>query len=84
MYTALLRAESLAGLPPTYLDVGEADVFRDQDVAYMAKLWGSGVSTKLHVWPGYWHGFDVFVPGAEVSRRAVRARLVWLRRVVGE
>jgi acetyl esterase/lipase len=84
MYTAPLRAESLAGLPPTYLDVGEADVFRDQDVAYAAKLWAGGVSTEFHVWPGSWHGFDVFVPGAEVSRRAVRARLEWLKKVVGE
>ncbi|KAJ0425141.1 alpha/beta hydrolase fold protein [Aspergillus carlsbadensis] len=84
MYTAPLRAASLAGLPPTYLDVGEADVFRDQDVAYAAKLWAGGVSTEFHVWPGSWHGFDVFVPGVEVSRRAVRARLEWLKKVVGE
>ncbi|KAL2794811.1 Alpha/Beta hydrolase protein [Aspergillus keveii] len=63
MYTAPLRAETLARLPLTYMDVGEADVFRDQNVAY------------FHVWPGSWHGFDVFVPGAKVSRRAVRARL---------
>ncbi|KAL2840546.1 alpha/beta hydrolase fold protein [Aspergillus pseudoustus] len=89
MYTAPLRAAKekeggLAGLPPTYLDVGEADVFRDQDVAYASALWKGGVSTELHVWPGAWHGFDVFVPGADVSQRAIKARLEWLKRVVGE
>lgn len=75
MYTAPIRAENLAGLPPTFIDTGEADVFRDQDVEYASKLWRGGVSTELHVWPGCWHGFDVFVPDAEISRRAKAARL---------
>lgn len=83
MYTAPARAESLAGLPPTLLDVGEADVFRDQDVGFAASLWRDGVQTEFHVWPGSWHGFDVFVPGAGVSRRAGRVRVEWLRGVVG-
>ncbi|KAL2813042.1 Alpha/Beta hydrolase protein [Aspergillus cavernicola] len=82
MYTAPARAESLAGLPRTFLDVGEADVFRDEGVAYAGALWRDGVSTELHVWPGSWHGFDVFVPGAGVSERARAARLEWLRNLV--
>ncbi|KAL4780576.1 Alpha/Beta hydrolase protein [Aspergillus varians] len=81
MYTAPARAKSLAGLPPTLLDVGEADVFRDQDVAYAAALWRDGVSTEFHVWPGSWHGFDVFVPDADISRRAVATRLEWLKKL---
>lgn len=83
MYTVPARAESLAGLPPTLLDVGEADVFRDQDVEFAMRLWRDGVPTEFHVWPGSWHGFDVFVPGAGVSRRAARVRVEWLRGVVG-
>lgn len=83
MYTAPARAEHLAGLPPTFVDVGEADVFRDQDVAYAAALWRDGVSTELHVWPGSWHGFDVFVPDATVSVRARAARTEWLRKLLG-
>lgn len=83
MYTSPMRAESLAGLPPTLLDVGEADVFRDQDVGFAARLWRDGVQTELHVWPGSWHGFDVFVPGAGVSRRAGRVRVEWLKKLLG-
>ncbi|KAL4808249.1 Alpha/Beta hydrolase protein [Aspergillus unguis] len=79
MYTVPARAESLAGLPPTLIDVGEADVFRDQDVQYAQRLWRDGVPTELHVWPGAFHGFDVFVPGAGISQRAVAVRLEWLR-----
>ncbi|OGM44707.1 hypothetical protein ABOM_007377 [Aspergillus bombycis] len=37
-------AASLEGLPPTLIDVGEADVFRDQAIEYASKLWRDGVS----------------------------------------
>ncbi|KAL4912528.1 Alpha/Beta hydrolase protein [Aspergillus aurantiobrunneus] len=84
MYTVPARAKSLAGLPPTFLDVGEADVFRDQDVAYASALWRDGVSTEFHVYPGCWHGFDVFAPDASISRRAMTARLEWLRGLLSQ
>ncbi|MFE7478309.1 alpha/beta hydrolase, partial [Streptomyces sp. NPDC057575] len=33
-YAAPARAEDLSGLPPAYLDVGDLDLFRDEDIAY--------------------------------------------------
>ncbi|KAB8070879.1 Alpha/Beta hydrolase protein [Aspergillus leporis] len=81
-YTVPSRATNLFGLPPTFIDVGEADAFRDEDVAYATELWRSGVSTELHVWPGCWHGFDAFAPAAPISRRAGAARLEWLKKLL--
>ncbi|KAL5041586.1 hypothetical protein BDW71DRAFT_163950 [Aspergillus fruticulosus] len=86
IYTLPARAAGtelgLSGLPPTYLDVGEADVFRDQDMEFAGNLWKAGVQTELHVWPGAWHAFDTFAPEAGVSKRAFRARLEWLERLI--
>ncbi|KAL4801821.1 Alpha/Beta hydrolase protein [Aspergillus unguis] len=82
IYTLPATETNLAGLPPTYLDVGEADVFRDQDIDYANALWKAGVQTELHVWPGAWHAFDTFAPEAEISKRAMKARLEWLQRLV--
>lgn len=82
MYTVPSHAKDLGGLPPTFIDVGDADVFRDEDVDYATALWKAGVSTELHVWPGCWHGFDIFVPDAPISRRAKLARSVWLRSLI--
>lgn len=73
------RTKDLTGLPPTFIDVGDADIFRDEDVAYASALWKAGVSTELHVWPGAWHGFDTFVPFAPISQRAFQARGDWVR-----
>ncbi|KAJ5107628.1 hypothetical protein N7456_004303 [Penicillium angulare] len=82
MYTVPSRAKDLSGLPPTWIDVGDADVFRDEDVVYASALWKAGVSTELHVWPGCWHGFDVFVPNAPISNRAKLARSDWVRSLI--
>ncbi|KAJ5933999.1 esterase/lipase [Penicillium verhagenii] len=79
IYTVPSRAEDLGGLPPTWIDVGDADVFRDECVDYASKLWKAGVSTELHVWPGCWHGFDTFAPDAPISRRARLGRSEWVR-----
>ncbi len=82
-YAAPARAADLSGLPPTFVDVGSAETFRDEDVAFAVRLWQAGGHAELHVWPGGFHGFDVVAPHAALSREAVAARAVWLRRQLG-
>ncbi len=68
-YAAMARAVDLADLPPAFVAVGGADLFRDESVAYGARLLEAGVPTELHVYPGAPHGFDVVVPSAGMSQR---------------
>ncbi|GAA4810189.1 alpha/beta hydrolase [Streptomyces ziwulingensis] len=81
-YAAPARAGDLAGLPPAFLDVGSAETFRDEVVAYASRIWRAGGVAELHVWPGGFHGFDALAPEAAVSRAARAARLDWLRRLL--
>ncbi|MEV7579631.1 alpha/beta hydrolase [Streptomyces erythrochromogenes] len=81
-YAAPARATDLSGLPPAYIDVGSAETFRDEDVAYANAIWQAGGEAELHVWPGAFHGFDTLAPGAALSREARDARTRWLRRVL--
>ncbi|MYX20473.1 alpha/beta hydrolase fold domain-containing protein, partial [Streptomyces sp. SID8380] len=83
-YAAPARAVDLAGLPPAFVDVGSAETFRDEDVAYASRLWACGVQTELHVWPGGFHGFDGIAPQAALSQTARTTRTEWLRRLLGE
>ncbi|MFJ4770769.1 alpha/beta hydrolase [Streptomyces uncialis] len=83
-YASPARAEDLSGLPPTFLDVGSAETFRDEVVAFAARLWQAGGVAELHVWPGGFHGFDALVPQAALSRAARAARISWLRRLFTE
>jgi acetyl esterase/lipase len=82
-YAAPARETDLSGLPPAFIDVGSAETFRDEDVAYASRIWQAGGVAELHVWPGGFHGFDVMVPQAAVSQAAKAARVGWLRRILG-
>lgn len=83
-YAAPARAEDLSGLPPTFLDVGAVETFRDEVVTYARRIWEAGGDAELHVWPGGFHGFDSLVPEAKISRAARAARRTWLRRLLGQ
>ncbi|MEU0005245.1 alpha/beta hydrolase [Streptomyces sp. NPDC006314] len=81
-YAAPARATDLSGLPPAFLDVGSAETFRDEVVAYASRIWQAGGAAELHVWPGGFHGFDALAPEAALSRSARAARVRWLRRLL--
>ena len=71
-YAAPARATDLTRLPPTFIGVGNLDVFRDEDIAFALRLLAAGIPTELHVYPGAVHGFEVIVPTAAVSQRCQR------------
>lgn len=75
--------EDLRGLPPAYVDVGEADVFRDEDIAYAQALLQAGVPAELHVTPGAFHASEMYGPDADSSRRIEQYRTEALRRALG-
>lgn len=68
-HAAASRAEHLAGLPPTFIAVGELDLFLDEDIEYAQRLLKAGVPTELHVYPGAYHGFDVVGAMSNVAQR---------------
>ncbi|WP_327085724.1 alpha/beta hydrolase [Nonomuraea sp. NBC_01738] len=81
-YASPARETDLSGLPPTFIDCGSAETFRDEDVDYAVRIWRAGGTAELHVWPGGFHGFDSFAPQAAVSQDAKAARVKWLRRLL--
>jgi acetyl esterase/lipase len=81
-YAAPARALDVSGLPPAFVDVGSAEVFRDEAVAYASALWAGGVQAELHVWAGGFHMFHGPAPAAAVSVAAVAARADWVGRTL--
>ena len=62
------RATNLEGLPPTYIAVGDLDLFAQEDIEYAGRLIAAGIPTELHVYPGGCHAFDMLVPGSTISK----------------
>lgn len=52
------RAEDLRGLPPTFLGVGDLDLFLDDVKSFAARLSSQGVKVQSKVYSGVPHGFD--------------------------
>jgi acetyl esterase/lipase len=82
-YAAPARRRDLTGLPPTWVGVGTADLFYDEDVEYARRLQAAGALTQLEIVPGAFHGFDV-APFNKLARsfkaarlRAIRGFLSW-------
>ena len=70
-YAAAARAESLVGLPSTFIATGALDLFLEEDMEYARRLARSGVPVELHVYPGAFHGFSQAVEAA-VTKAAFR------------
>lgn len=82
-YASPAIAEDVSGLPPAYINVGEFDIFLDEDVSYAHRLMQAGIPTELHVYPGAFHGSNSLVADSPLSKRwmadedaALRAVLV--------
>jgi acetyl esterase/lipase len=81
-YAAAARATDLSNLPPAYIPVGALDLFVDENIEYAQRLIQAGVPTELHVYPGAFHGFDLFAPSASVSKQFKADRDSALRRAL--
>jgi acetyl esterase/lipase len=77
------RADDLRGLPPTFVCVGGADGFRDENIDYALRLGQAGVPTELHVYPGAPHGFEVF-GDTRVARQGQHDVERWLELQLGQ
>jgi acetyl esterase/lipase len=75
------RLEEATGLPPAYIEVGQLDVFRDEDTAYATKLSRAGVPVEFHLHPGVPHEFDSIAFTADVARRAIADRVRVLKSI---
>ncbi|SMR58937.1 unnamed protein product [Zymoseptoria tritici ST99CH_3D1] len=69
-YAAPARAKDLSGLPETYIDCGQLDIFVHEDVQFAARLMAAGVQTELHIYPGQIHGFNMYAPEAQYAKSA--------------
>lgn len=69
------RLEDATGLPPAYIEVGQIDIFRDEDMAYATKLSRAGVPVEFHMHPGVPHEFDSIAFDTDVARRAIADRI---------
>ena len=61
-YAAPARAESLAGLPPAFIQTNGLDPLRDEGVQFALRLMAEGIDVELYNAPGLFHAPDPLNP----------------------
>lgn len=69
------RLKDFTGLAPAYIEVGELDIFRDEDLTYAQQLTKAGVPVELHLHSGAPHGYDRIATGSKLTQRAMKDRI---------
>ena len=81
VYASPIEAQSLAGLPPAYIETAEFDALRDGGILYAQRLEDFGVPAELYNTEGTIHGFDI-VLDSSIVRACVDRRVAFLRKVL--
>ncbi len=79
-YAAPARAESLASLPPAFVQTNGLDPLRDEGLEFAMRLMAEGIDVELYSAPGAYHGADPLDPrtalqAARVYNEALHAAL---------
>ena len=80
-YRSPIEAESLTGIPTTYIETAEFDALRDGAVIYAERLKAEGIEVELHNTKGTVHGYDMMLKSGIVKDLIVK-RTDFLKRAL--
>ena len=72
----ILEAD-LSGLPPTYIQTGQAEILMSDSTALAERLGAAGVPVTLEIWPDMFHVFQARYAVLSDARQAVRRLGHW-------
>ena len=74
---------ALHELPPTFLVVGECDVFNEQNHWMAGRLLAAGNAVQIKIYPGAPHSFLEAMAISRIANEAIDDGVAWLRTVLG-
>ncbi|OOQ89753.1 arylesterase/monooxygenase [Penicillium brasilianum] len=80
-HAAPSRAKDLKDSPPTYLEVGELDIFQEECQSYSRQLKEAGIELEFHLHPGLPHLFDILCPNIKATNAAMEHRIRTIQQI---
>ncbi len=74
----------LRGLPPAFIQTGEAEILMSDSTALAERLGASGVPVSLEIWPEMFHVFQARYPILSSARQAIQRLGQWAAAHVGK
>ena len=68
------------GLPSTYVQVSDTEIFEDDSRSFVAQALIAGVDVTLEVGHGLWHAWPLFAPFLPEATRSIRHFGDWVRK----
>lgn len=81
-YISPSAVSDYSGLPPLFIDVGELDLFRRENIHWAANALLAGASVEFHLYPGVNHGFELLAPESDIALQAFKLRCAAIRRMI--
>lgn len=78
-YSVPARRKNLSNLPPTWIAVGDIDLFYEENCVYAERLREAGVNCQLVIIPMAPHAFDTIAPKALVTQNFRKDNYQFLR-----
>jgi len=78
------RCTDLEGSPPTFIGVGDIDLFHDEDLSFAEALRAAGTAVTVDVVPGGPHGFENWAYDASTSQAYLGRARAWLQTALQE
>ena len=83
-YFSPAMAKDLRDLPPTFMMVGDLDLFVNEDVDYANRLVQAGVKTDFQLISGVYHAFEMLNPNSPQTKAYKAARTDAINRMLNE
>ncbi|GLV60280.1 esterase [Dictyobacter sp. S3.2.2.5] len=77
-YAVPARRNDLRGLPPTWIGVGDIELFFDEDKTYADRLQSAGADSTLEIVPGAPHGFESIAARTRLAQAYLSHSREWL------
>ena len=74
-HAAVALETDFSNLPPAFTFIGDLDPFYDDIIGWVNNMRIDGVRVEFHRFRGAYHGFEVIVPNAGISRVAIEKKL---------
>lgn len=79
-YAVPARRESLAGMPPTWIGVGDIDLFYEEDRVYAERLQAAGIDCEFDVVAMAPHAFESAAPSLSFVKEFMAKHYLFLRK----
>lgn len=80
-YAVPARVQDLSGLPDTYIDVGQLDIFVDEDLEFVHRLHKAGVQVDFNLHKDLPHAWELFAKDISTGKRINLERILAIQSI---